>query len=341
MGAQYMLTANKEVIVSSGVFGSPQLLMASGVGPSKTLKSLKIPVVADRPGVGQNLQDHIYYGITYRINAITFSSLINPKFAAEQKALFQANATGIYTNPTADVIGWEKIPANLRKGWSKETIKALAELPADWPEAEYISLGSWLGDDFDSRFADPNDGYQYGTLVCAVVSPLSRGSVSISSADTAVQPIIDPNSLTHQADVDVAVAAFKRAREFWATPVMKKLAIGDEIYPGPKVKTDKEILASIRRSYNAIYHASCTNKMGRASDPLAVVDSKARVFGVKNLRVVDASAFPFLPPGHPESTVYALAEKIACDIAGNCVQPPLQPTQPSTPPHYKIKKRGV
>ncbi|KAI0420752.1 putative glucose-methanol-choline oxidoreductase [Xylaria grammica] len=339
LGAQYTLTANKEVIVSAGVFGSPQLLMVSGVGPSETLEKLDIPVVADRPGVGKNLQDHTYFGITYRINAITFSSLINPEFAAEQKALFQANATGIYTNPTADVIGWEKIPAHLRKGWSNETESALAELPEDWPEAEYISLGSWLGEDFDSRFADPADGYNYGTLVCAVISSLSRGSVSISSADTAVQPVIDPNSLTHPGDVAVAVAAFKRAREFWATDVMKKLAIGDEIYPGLDVATDEEILASIRRSYNAIYHASCTNKMGKKDDPLAVVDPKARVYGVENLRVVDASAMPLLPPGHPQSTIYALAEKIACDIAGNCDQPPLQPTNPnnSTYPAYPGK----
>ncbi|KAI8624983.1 putative glucose-methanol-choline oxidoreductase [Xylariaceae sp. FL1651] len=331
MGAQYTLTANKEVIVSAGVFGSPQLLMVSGVGPSDTLKQLDIPVIADRPGVGQNLQDHIYYGITYRINAISFSSLINPEFAAEQKALFQANATGIYTNPTADVLGWEKIPAHLRTGWSSETVSALAEFPEDWPEAEYISLGSWLGEDFDSRFADPADGYNYGTLVCAVVTPLSRGTVSIASADTTVHPIINPNSLTHPADVDVAVAAFKRAREFWATDVMKKLAIGDEVYPGLNVTTDEEILASLRRSYNAIYHASCTNKMGKADDPLAVVDPKARVYGVQSLRVVDASAFPLLPPGHPESTVYALAEKIACDIAGNCDQPPLQPGNSTAP----------
>lgn len=335
MGAQYTLKANKEVILSAGVFNSPQLLMVSGVGPAKTLRKLHIPVVADRPGVGQNLQDHIYYGITHRINAITFSSLINPEFAAEQKALFQANATGIYTNPTADVIGWEKIPAHLRKGWSKKTHDALAKYPEDWPEAEYISLGSWLGEDFDSRFADPADGYNYGTLVCAVVSSLSRGTVSISSADTSVQPIINPNSLTHQADIDVAVAAFKRAREFWSTDVMKELAIGEEIYPGPKVVTDEQILASIRRSYNAIYHASCTNKMGKKNDPLAVVDPQTRVYGVKNLRVVDASAFPLLPPGHPQSTVYALAEKIACDIVGGCTEVPSYPTNPGKCNHKR------
>ncbi|KAI1812610.1 glucose-methanol-choline oxidoreductase [Poronia punctata] len=318
MGAKYTLKANKEVIVSAGVFGSPQLLMVSGIGPSETLQSLDIPVVADRPGVGQNLQDHIYYGITYRINAITFSSLINPEFAAEQQTLFQTNATGIYTNPTADVIGWEKIPSHLRKDWSNETLSLLDSLPDDWPEAEYISLGSWLGEDFDSRFADPADGYNYGTLVCAVVSSQSRGSVSISSPDTSVHPVIDPNSLTHPADVAVAIAAFKRAREFWATDVMQELVIGEEIYPGPEIATDEEILASIRRSYNAIYHASCTNKMGKEDDASAVVDARARVYGVEGLRVVDASAFPLLPPGHPQSTVYALAEKIACDIAGNC-----------------------
>ncbi|KAI0148810.1 glucose-methanol-choline oxidoreductase [Xylariaceae sp. FL1272] len=324
MGSTYNLKANKEIIVSSGVFGSPQLLMVSGIGPKETLDSLDIPVVADLPGVGQNLQDHIYFGISYKINALTFSSFLNADYVNEQKFLFQTNQTGMYTNPTADVIGWEKIPDHLRTGWSNGTVTALEEFPDDWPEAEYISLGSYLGLDLDSRFGDPGDGAQYGTLVIAVVSSTSRGTVSISSTDTKVQPIINPNSLTTQADADVAVAGFKRAREFWATDVMQQLAIGEEAYPGPNVTTDEEILASIRKSYNAIYHASCTNKMGKESDSMAVVDPQARVYGVTGLRVVDASAMPLLPPGHPQSTVYGLAEKIACDIAGNCDQPPTQ-----------------
>ena len=84
---------------------------------------------------------------------------------------------------------------------------------------------------------------------------------------------------------------------------MQKIIVGPEIYPGTQVQTDEEILDTIRLSFNTVYHAAATNKMGRKGDAMAVVDSKCRVYGVERLRVVDASSFPFLPPGHPMSTV--------------------------------------
>ena len=84
---------------------------------------------------------------------------------------------------------------------------------------------------------------------------------------------------------------------------MAPIIIGEEVYPGPNIASDEQILATIQNSALTIFHAAATNKMGRADDPMAVVDSKARVIGVDNLRVVDASAFPFLPPGHPQATV--------------------------------------
>lgn len=96
---------------------------------------------------------------------------------------------------------------------------------------------------------------------------------------------------------------------------MKPVLVGNtEYFPGPSVQTDQQILQVIRDTVQTVWHAACTCKMGKASDPTAVVDSKARVFGVTGLRVVDASAFALLPPGHPQSTVYVLAEKIAADI---------------------------
>ncbi|KAI9743723.1 MAG: hypothetical protein M4579_007725 [Chaenotheca gracillima] len=95
---------------------------------------------------------------------------------------------------------------------------------------------------------------------------------------------------------------------------MKQVEIGSEAFPGEQVQTDAQILALIKESFNTVYHASATCAMGKLSDPQAVVDSHARVIGTSGLRVVDASAFPFLPPGHPMATVYALAEKIADDI---------------------------
>ncbi|KAI5867011.1 putative glucose-methanol-choline oxidoreductase [Durotheca rogersii] len=325
MGTQYTLSARKEVIVSSGVFGSPQLLQASGVGPAKLLKGLKeIPVVADRPGVGQNMQDHIYFGVTHRVNVLTTSSLLDPGFYAAQTELFVNGAAGMLTNPNTDMLGFEKLPERLRRGMAPATVRALDAHPADWPDVEYVTLGSYLGEGNHSRGADPHDGFNYASLAVVLGAPRSRGSVAITSRDTAVAPAINPNFLVDRADVDVAVAGFKRAREFWQTDAMRRLAVGrrpgaaDEAFPGPRVATDRQIEDAIRKNFNTIFHGASTCAMGKPTDPMAVVDPRARVYGVEGLRVVDASAFPFLPPGHPLATVYALAEKIACDISRNC-----------------------
>ncbi|KAI1780614.1 glucose-methanol-choline oxidoreductase [Hypoxylon cercidicola] len=318
-GREYTISARKEVILSGGVIGSPQLLQASGVGPAELLTSLNIPVVADLPGVGQNFQDHIVFGVSHRIDSITASSYSNPTVLAEQTKMFDEQAAGMFTSPATDILAWEKLPNNTRSSFASETLDVLSqEYPADWPEVEYIALSSYLGNGFTPSTADPNDGTNYATLTIVLTTPRSRGSVNITSSDTSVSPAIDPAFLTNQADVDVSVGGFKRAREYWATEALKGMADPEEKYPGASVATDEEIANSIRGSFQTIFHGACTCAMGSSDNPLAVVDSQTRVYGVQNLRVVDASAFPLLPPGHPMSTVYALAEKIACDISGNC-----------------------
>ncbi|KAI1368159.1 putative glucose-methanol-choline oxidoreductase [Xylaria arbuscula] len=317
-GFKYLLSARKEVIVSAGVFGSPQLLLASGIGPKKDLESLNIPVVANRPGVGQGMQDHAFYGVSYRVNGPTFSALGDPAFAAEQARLFDENASGIYTSTGVEVLGWEKTPDELRANWSNSTKAALAAYPADWPELEYITIAALLGNFQDSRHTDPNDGFNYASLAVTLGAPRSRGTVTITSPDTSVHPQINPNFLTDQTDIDVMIAGFKRAREFFATDAMQSVVIGDEYFPGATVQTDAEIEAAIRTDFNTVWHAACTCAMGKTSDKNAVVDSQARVIGVDGLRVVDLAAFPLLPAGHPQSVAYAFAEKIACDISGNC-----------------------
>ena len=135
-------------------------------------------------------------------------------------------------------------------------------------------------------------------------------------------PVIDPNWLSDPTDQDLAVQSFKRSRQIWSVLEQGGLTVGNvETLPGFNVTSDKDILSYIQKSFMTIYHAAGTCKMGNATDEMAVIDSRARVIGLQNLRVVDASAFPFLPPGHPQSTVYALAEKITADILG-----------PETPP---------
>lgn len=147
-------------------------------------------------------------------------------------------------------------------------------------------------------------------MVAALVAPLSRGSVSISSADTADAPLIDPRWLTHPTDQAVAVAAYKRLRQLFATEALKAVLVGPEFYPSAAVASDAELLREIRAGFQTVWHAACTCKMGMVGDPMAVVDSRARVMGVKGLRVVDASAFALLPPGHPISTICKLAADV-------------------------------
>lgn len=116
---------------------------------------------------------------------------------------------------------------------------------------------------------------------------------------------MDPNWLSDPRDVDVAVAAFKRSREIMNTTALREARIGDEseAFPGYEVSSDENILAQIRKMAQTVYHAAGTNIMGRQDDDMAVDDSQARVIGVDGLRVVDASVFPILPPGHPQATV--------------------------------------
>lgn len=198
---------------------------------------------------------------------------------------------------------YEKVPASLRRNFSNRTLQDLATFPQDWPEIEYFSVGAYFGYQENYMTGAPTDSYQYATLAVALVAPLSRGNISISSADTSDQPLINPNWLTNPTDQQVAVAAYKRARQVFESPVMRQnVDIGPEYFPGANVTTDEEILNLIRQSFNTLSHPTSTCKMGKPNDPKAVVDTQGRVYGVKSLRVVDASSFPFLPPGLPMGT---------------------------------------
>ena len=131
-------------------------------------------------------------------------------------------------------------------------------------------------------------------------------------------PLINPNWLTDPTDVSVAIAGYKRIRELFATKAMAPILIEPEYFPGPSVQTNAEILHLIRQSLITVYHAAATYSIEKTSEPKAVLDSKARVIEIKNLRVVDASAFPLLPPGHPMATVCkTTTSAILCSIDTN------------------------
>ncbi|PHH64779.1 hypothetical protein CDD81_4041 [Ophiocordyceps australis] len=314
-GVGYSLMAAKEVIVSAGVHRSPQLLMVSGVGPQETLSRLGIPLVSDLAGVGQNMWDQPFFGPSYPVGIQTHSSLAQPDFQQQQVNQYRESRTGLLTNPGSDFVAWENLPDDLWATLSPATRRDLvAQFPPDWPILQHTLADAFYGTGGDMLTGAPTDGRQYASILPTLVATFSRGSVTINSTDTSINPIIYSNLLSDTRDQEIAVAAFKRARQIAATRALRSIITGPEAAPGPAISSDADILAAIMNTTSPIWHASGTCKMGKQSDGMAVVDAQANVYGVSRLRVVDASTFPVLVPCHPQATVYALAEKIAAAI---------------------------
>ncbi|KAL9117566.1 MAG: hypothetical protein Q9187_005894, partial [Circinaria calcarea] len=301
-GVQYTLFAKKEVILAAGALRSPQILMVSGIGPAAALEKLHIPVLSNLQGVGQNLWDQPYYNAAYRVNVTTQTQLTsNSTFAALAMEEYLTNQTGPYADAGGNVVGWERLPEPFRSQLSPGTVSELSKFPTDWPELELLPTAS--------ASTTVNDTFNYASMSIALLSTTSRGNVTINSTDTNRNPLVSPNWLLTTTDQELAVQAFKRARQVAnATGII----VGPEYLPGPTVQTDAQILEYLKRTVGTIWHAC--GAMGQVGDPHAVVDSYGKVFGVSGLRIVDASVFPLLPPGHPQATVYMLAEKLADDI---------------------------
>jgi choline dehydrogenase len=128
--------------------------------------------------------DHVLVGPSYRVNVITTSALANPTYLNQQTQLFNTEAGGILSSQGGDLLAFEKLPDSYRKNLTAATRSALAGFPSDWPELEYLPVSAYFGYNYDLTAQAPTDGYQYSTIAAALVAPLSRGNVTISSADT-------------------------------------------------------------------------------------------------------------------------------------------------------------
>lgn len=285
-----------------------------GIGPASTLSQFSIPVLSDLPGVGQNLWDQVFIGVNRGITVPSTSAyLASPEHQALALEQYRVNASGPYSAGAA-YLSFEKLPQHLFNTLSNRTKSLLVTFPEDWPNIEYVPVG------FGNPSFNPNISGSFPTLGgfgAILLTPLSRGNVTLRSASISDPPEINLNWLTDPADLETLIAAVKRAREALNSDAIANITVGPELSPGATVATDEQIGEFVRSTAQTIWHACCTARMGkRKGDKGAVVDSKGRVLGVKGLRVVDNSIAPFAVPGHSQASVYMLAEKIVADILG-------------------------
>jgi choline dehydrogenase len=186
-------------------------------------------VLVDLPGVGQNMWDHPIFGPSYEVSFDTLDRILtDPVLLVEQLVDYVSDASGELTSNLVDILAWEKLPQKYHDTFSNETNAALAQFPDDWAEVEYISSNGYIGNLDFPILQQPLDGKQYAAILGAMVAPISRGNVTITSTDTAVLPLINPNYLGEKADQEVAVAWYRRMRELFKTDVLQSVLVGTE-----------------------------------------------------------------------------------------------------------------
>jgi len=286
--------ARREVIVCGGAINSPQLLKLSGIGPAAELAAHGIRVVRDLPGVGENLQDHLefYFQMACR-EPVTLYSAMNPlaKLAIGIRWLLFKDGLGATNH--FETCGF---------------IRSRAGIP--YPDIQFHFLPMAVS--YDGSSLAREHGFQ------AHVGPMrskSRGWVRLASADPTEKPKILFNYMGHPEDWAEMRACVRLTRELFAQKAFDRYR-GREIQPGAEAVGDAAIDEFIRQKVESAYHPSCSCRMGRADDPLAVVDPETRVLGVEALRVVDASIMPTITNGNLNAPTIMLAEKAADHILG-------------------------
>ncbi|HSI39165.1 MAG TPA: choline dehydrogenase [Xanthobacteraceae bacterium] len=300
-GAERVARARREVILAGGPINSPKLLKLSGIGPGAELAAHGIDVLAERPGVGENLQDHLefYFQVASTQPITLYSSM----------GLFARGVIGLR---------WLLFKDGLGATNHFETCGFIRSKPGvPYPDIQYHFLP--LAVTYDGQGLASEHGFQ------AHVGPMrskSRGWVRLASPDPAADPRIFFNYMSHPDDREEMRACVRLTREIFAQGAFDPYR-GREIQPGADVVSDEAIDAFVRDHVESAYHPSCTCKMGALSDPMAVVDPQGRVIGTERLRVVDSSIMPSVTTGNLNAPTIMLAEKLADAIIG---QPALAPS---------------
>ena len=284
--ATHVAHASGEVIVAGGAFNSPQLLQLSGLGPAALLRSQGIGVVADMPGVGADLQDHLQVRMQYRCTEpITMNDVINSwRHSIAAGLRYILSRKGMLT-----------IGAGYAGGFFRSHPDALT------PDVQVHFI--IFSGDASGAALHPFPGFI--ASVCQL-RPESRGFVRIKSADPAVPPAIQPHYLSSQHDCDTVVAGMKLLRKIMRQPAMRHY-IAEERAPAPDCTSDADLLAFARATGSTVFHPTSTCRMG--ADAAAVVDERLRVRGIERLRVVDGSIMPAVVSGNTNAAVVMIGEK--------------------------------
>ena len=279
-----------EVVLCGGTINSPQVLMLSGIGPAAALAGLGIEPVVDRPGVGQNLQDHVY---AHYLRAVVPAFSINRTIASTVRLIphvlrYAATRRGLLTSAAAQVGLFVR---------SSPTLEG-PDLQIQMRPFSMISK--------DGMYAASREPAV--TASCTLLRPHACGSVTLRSRDPDEPPGMVANYLSDERDIPPMIAGLRLLRRVFAAAPMAGSARG-EILPGAEHRSDAELTAYLRANAQSMYHPVGTCRMG--SDPGAVVDSRLRVRGVERLRVVDASVMPRIPSGNTNAPTIMVAEKAA------------------------------
>ena len=286
-GKQQQARATQEIILAAGAIGSPQILQLSGIADSKLLENVGIAQTHQLAGVGQNIQDHLQIRLVYKTNLRTLNDELN-SYIKQLKVGLQYLLTR--TGP-------------LTLAASQVTIFTRSQPKLSRPDIQFH---------MQPLSADkPGDGvHPFSAFTASVcqLRPKSRGHLSIISNNPLDHPKIYPNYLSHAEDRRVSRNAVKVARAIAAAPSLKQY-ITEELYPGEKYQSDKELLEAARQFSQTIYHPVGTCKMGK--DKYAVVDDRLRVHGLQGLRIADASIMPTIVSGNTNAPTIMIAEKAA------------------------------
>ena len=289
-----VVRANREVIVAASAFNSPKILMLSGVGPAAHLKDMGIEVVADRPGVGQNLQDHLEYYHQFKSKLpITLHSKNNWFWKGVVGAQWLFFKTGLGTSNQFEAAAFIRSAAGVK-----------------WPDIQYHFLP--IAVSYDGKSAAEGHGFQAHV---GYNMSKSRGSVTLRSPDMKDAPVLRFNYMSDPEDWVKFRHAVRVTRQIFSQPAFAPY-VDSEIQPGAKVQSADEIDAFLREHLEGAYHPCGTCKMGRVSDPMAVVDPTTKVIGVEGLRVADSSIFPHVTYGNLNGPSIMTGEKAADHILG-------------------------